>query len=480
MRLDGRAQALGRASLSRQRRLRVAPELGQERLAARRDAVFRRLLVAADVAAATFGLAAVTAVGGDRLTAASVVVVPLVVALSKMLGLYDRDELVLSKASLPEAPGLFQLSTLYAIAIWLLESVVFVGALEKVQFVGLGVVVFAVALLGRTVARQLAARLTPPERCLVVGSQFAHRRLEERLGMSKPQHAAELVLRVDLDRREVDELTSGGLRKLVESNYIDRIIVIPGITESDLLLDVIREAKSLGIKVNLLPRFSEVLGSSMIVDEIYGMTMLAVRRFGLNRSSQLVKRGFDLMVGGLSLLAMTPLLLMIAIAIRLESPGGIFFRQTRVGRRGKSFRILKFRTMVVDADAMKEELRHLNESQGLFKMTQDPRITRVGGWLRRTSMDELPQLLNVLRGDMSLVGPRPLVPEEDRQIEGWYRERLNLAPGMTGQWQVLGSSRIPLQEMVAIDYLYVANWSLWTDVQYLLRTIPHVVMGRGL
>jgi lipopolysaccharide/colanic/teichoic acid biosynthesis glycosyltransferase len=135
--------------------------------------------------------------------------------------------------------------------------------------------------------------------------------------------------------------------------------------------------------------------------------------------------------------------------------------------------------MVADADRRKAALRHLNETEGLFKIAEDPRITRVGRWLRRSSLDELPQLLNVWRGEMSLVGPRPLVLDEDAQVRGLDRARLHLVPGMTGPWQVLGSTRVPMREMVVIDYLYAANWSLWSDMKILLRTIPHMLSGRG-
>src|SRR5262249_34425334 len=176
---------------------------------------------------------------------------------------------------------------------------------------------------------------------------------------------------------------------------------------------------------------------------------------------------------------LSPLLALIALAIRLSSRGPILFRQRRVGHEGKLFEVLKFRSMVHDAEERKAELAGRNEAEGLFKIDADPRVTRVGRQLRRTSLDELPQLFNVLRGEMSLVGPRPLIVEEDRQIEGFYRRRLHLTPGMTGPWQVLGSARIPLHEMVSIDYLYVANWSLWGDVKILLRTVPSVLLRRG-
>ena len=197
-------------------------------------------------------------------------------------------------------------------------------------------------------------------------------------------------------------------------------------------------------------------------------------RFGFSRSSRALKRIFDVAVGSIVLLLFSPLFLVISLAILLDSKGSILFGQVRVGRDGHHFRILKFRSMVADADARKEELRSVNEAgEGLFKISHDPRVTRVGAFLRHTSLDELPQLFNVLRGEMSLVGPRPLVVDEDAQVIGLDRSRLHLTPGMTGPWQVLGS-RVPMQEMVAIDYLYVANWSLWLDLQLLLRTVRHV------
>jgi lipopolysaccharide/colanic/teichoic acid biosynthesis glycosyltransferase len=180
------------------------------------------------------------------------------------------------------------------------------------------------------------------------------------------------------------------------------------------------------------------------------------------------------------LIAVAPVLGAVALAVGFDSPGPVFFRQTRIGRDGRAFQIFKFRTMVREAEALKRGLAHLNESDGLFKMARDPRVTRVGQFLRRSSLDELPQLLNVWRGEMSLVGPRPLVVDEDAKIEGLVRGRLHLTPGMTGDWQILGSSRIPLHEMVDIDYLYVTNWSLWTDLKILLRTVPYVLARRGM
>jgi len=187
----------------------------------------------------------------------------------------------------------------------------------------------------------------------------------------------------------------------------------------------------------------------------------------------------DLIVASLALVAAVPLLAAIALLIKLDSKGPVLFRQRRIGQGGRRFEIYKFRTMVDGADAMKDRLRDGQEEDGLFKLVDDPRITRVGSWLRKSSLDELPQLFNVLRGDMSLVGPRPLVVDEDLKITGYDRRRLNVTPGMTGQWQILGSTRVPLQEMITLDYLYLANWSLWTDIKILVRTVGVVLSARS-
>ena len=445
-----------------------------------RDTLFRRLLGLADLLAGAVGLlVAVSLSPRDSIRFAALIALPAIVAMSKVIGLYDRDELLLHKATLDDAPAVFQLATLFAIFVWLLESAFIDGALGKAQFVALWGATFAFTLAGRATARWLAERHSAPERCLVLGPPEVHELVRSKLGL-RASSGVELVARRDLEDEQGHMLVSGELRSLVRAHAVHRLILAPTATDSDAVLDLIREAKGLGLKISLLPRFSEVLGSSVLFDDFHGLTVLAVRRFGLSRSSRVLKRAFDVLVAGVSFAMTSPLFGLLAIAVRLDSPGPIFFRQTRIGRAGEPFQILKFRTMVREADQLKAELEHLNEANGLFKITADPRVTRVGRWLRRTSLDELPQLLNVLRGDMSLVGPRPLVLEDDRRVVGWHRERLNISPGMTGHWQVLGSSRIPLSEMVAIDYLYVVNWSLWTDLKYLLRTVPYVLGARGV
>ncbi len=177
-----------------------------------------------------------------------------------------------------------------------------------------------------------------------------------------------------------------------------------------------------------------------------------------------------------------PLMLFIAIAIKLSSRGPVFFGQERIGRGGdRRFRMLKFRTMVADAEqARRGALAEQSAHPVWLLLEHDPRITRVGRFLRHTSLDELPQLWNVLRGDMSLVGPRPMPPDVDEHIAGWGRRRLDLTPGITGLWQVLGRTSIPFEEMVKLDYLYVTNWSLWQDVRLLIHTLPAVIRRRGV
>jgi lipopolysaccharide/colanic/teichoic acid biosynthesis glycosyltransferase len=193
----------------------------------------------------------------------------------------------------------------------------------------------------------------------------------------------------------------------------------------------------------------------------------------------------DLAFSITGLLMLAPLFAVVAVAIKLDSRGPVFFRQVRMGERNRTFRIYKFRSMTTDAEAQKASLMHLNQhaqrgvDARMFKVQNDPRVTRVGNFLRRTSIDELPQLINVLKGEMSLVGARPLILDEDQYVEDWARKRLSLRPGITGLWQVLGRSEIPFDEMTKLDYLYVTNWSLAEDFRLILRTLPALLRKRA-
>jgi len=382
-----------------------------------------------------------------------------------------------------------------------------------VQVVVLWTAMFLFALVARAGARACARAVTQPERCLFVGSKASAERLQAKLAATGG-HAV-LVGTMSIgdagqalgggpngsrrrangngerangnggrangngERTDISEM-AGGLHQILDRLQVHRVVIEPSEPQPQATLDFVREAKGTGARVSLLPRILEVVGSSIEVEDVHGLTLLGVRRFGLSRSSALVKRGFDLIGAGIGLVLFAPVLALLGAIVRLDSRGPAIYRQTRIGRADQPFEMLKFRTMVDGADALKPALMTLNEADGLFKIAADPRITRAGRWLRRFSLDELPQFINVLRGEMSLVGPRPLVSDDDVKITGLDRRRLSLTPGMTGRWQILGSARVPMSEMVKLDYAYVTGWSLWSDVKILLRTVPYVLARRGM
>jgi exopolysaccharide biosynthesis polyprenyl glycosylphosphotransferase len=447
-----------------------------------RDGVYRRALALSDALMAGVVVWLVAVLNGNPFTPALLLAMPLIVAVNKVAGLYDRDELVLNKTTLDEAPSLMQISGLFVLVAWLLHAHVTEMRLWPTDVLQMWVATFVLLIAGRGTARAIARRFSPVERCLMIGDRESIASVREKLDTSKVN--ACLVGSVPLDaHHRIAPLIDrpGDFSELVRSHQAQRVIVAPQACDAGDTLEIIRLAKAAGVRVTVLPRLLEVVGSSVEFDQLDGMTMLGVRQFGLTRSSKVLKRAFDMVGAGLGMLAIAPVFAVIALAVKLESRGPVFFRQVRVGRDGERFHMLKFRSMVHGADDMKEGLRHLNEArQGLFKIADDPRVTRVGRFLRKTSLDELPQLLNVCGGKMSLVGPRPLVVDEDAQVEGLDRSRLHLTPGMTGHWQILGSARIPMAEMVGIDYVYVANWSLWADIKILLRTVPYVLARRSM
>lgn len=448
----------------------------------RRDATYRRTLASVDMLAATAAVVlGVAVLGEDALTWGALIALPGVVLVGKIVGLYDRDEHLMRKTTLDEVPRLFEVATLYALLVWLLEDFFVEGTLGRTQVVGLWGTLFIFMAIGRISARRWAGARAASERCLLVGDRQSASRIAAKLE-DGPGVNAVLVGRVSLEPAGGDSECLGSLEQLpflIATHHIERVIIAPRTSEGNEFLDTIRLVKALGAKVSVLPRLLEVVGSSVEFDDLHGVTLLGLRRFGLTQSSLVIKRTMDVTGAACGLLVLALPLALIALAVKLTSRGPVIFRQRRVGSADREFEILKFRTMCEGADAQKVSLLDRNETDGFFKISDDPRVTPVGRFLRRTSLDELPQLWNVLRGDMSLVGPRPLIPDEDARIEGWERQRLTLRPGMTGFWQVAGSSRIPLHEMVTIDYLYGANWSLWEDLKLLLRTVPVVVGQRG-
>jgi exopolysaccharide biosynthesis polyprenyl glycosylphosphotransferase len=275
----------------------------------------------------------------------------------------------------------------------------------------------------------------------------------------------------------------GGESELVEAigrHHVSRVVLAFSRRPVDQLVELIRSAGFQDVHLSVVPRYFEIIASNVAVADIEGIPVLEVPAARLSRLGRATKRGLDIALTIPGLLLLAPMFLLIALAIKLDSRGPVFFTQPRMGRNHEVFNIIKFRTMYLGAETRREDLLDANEASGpLFKMRYDPRVTLVGRWLRRLSLDELPQLLNVLKGEMSLVGPRPFVLYEDEQIEGWARRRLDLTPGITGLWQVLGRNDIGFEEMVKLDYLYVNNWSLWWDLKLLLRTAPIIFSRRG-
>ncbi|WP_372790537.1 exopolysaccharide biosynthesis polyprenyl glycosylphosphotransferase [Paraconexibacter sp.] len=442
----------------------------------RREATYRRALLLSDVLAAVVALElSLNALGtDDRLTFLSVLVaVPLLVLLGKLHGLYDRDDLLVRKTTVEEIPKLFQHATLAALVVSVFDTELGIGQVGDTQTLLLFAMLLTAAIGGRLVARAVAGRILPAERILVLGGSDAEHDLRER---AEGRINVEFVGAIPLEQITSHE----DLRRIVKAHDVDRVVIVP--TAAARTPELVRASKAAGVRVSILPGVLDVVGSQVEFDDVFGVTLLGVRRFGLTRSARTIKRAFDLLAAMAIGFVVLPTIAIVALAIKRDTPGPVFFRQQRVGHAGRRFWIIKFRTMVDGADQLRSTLADRNEvDDGMFKISDDPRVTRVGRILRKLHLDELPQLWNVLRGDMSLVGPRPLVIDEDERITGLDRRRLELTPGMTGPWQILGADRrVSMSEMLKLDYLYAANWSLWNDTKLLLRTAGIVARRRGV
>jgi exopolysaccharide biosynthesis polyprenyl glycosylphosphotransferase len=332
----------------------------------------------------------------------------------------------------------------------------------------------------------MARRLIGRGRALLVGDGGIAQALVAKLA-AHPEYGLDVIGALSIENKsEPDDdqkvPTLGTLRQLedvVTTHGVSRVIFCSRDIGEPELEELLQRSRRLSLKVSVLPSLADVLGPAVEIDDVEGVTVLGINPPWLPRSSRALKRAMDFAVAGTVLVLFAPFLLLVALVVKLDSRGTALFSQERVGKRGSTFRLYKFRTMFKEADAQRADLLSQSSDPHWLKLERDPRITRVGTWLRRTSIDELPQLWNVLRGDMSVVGPRPLIPEENERVQAWARGRLDLTPGLTGYWQVLGRTRIPFEEMVKLDYLYVMNWSLWEDVRLILRTLPVVIGGRG-
>jgi exopolysaccharide biosynthesis polyprenyl glycosylphosphotransferase len=273
---------------------------------------------------------------------------------------------------------------------------------------------------------------------------------------------------------------TGQIPRVIEEHKVDAVIITLPWLYHRKIVGIMAQCERANVRVKIVPDLFQLSLSNVDVDDLNGIPLIGVKQVSIKGWNLALKRATDVLIAGLGLILISPLMLLIALLIKLESPGPVIFRQTRVGRGGQRFTLHKFRSMREGAESEQEALTDLNEASGpLFKMREDPRRTMLGRLLRRSSLDELPQLYNVLRGEMSLIGPRPALPAEVERYQEWHKKRLQTWPGITGLWQVSGRSELSFDEMVLLDIYYTENWSLLLDLQIAVRTVPAWLLGKG-
>jgi exopolysaccharide biosynthesis polyprenyl glycosylphosphotransferase len=478
-----------------QRRTRSAPpeRVGRfgRQFGARKDALRRRLLFAADVLTFLLAVGAMTLVEGTTDPLWALVALPGWILVAKLEELYDADHPKIWHLTLDEAQGIFHWVTLSVAA-----TLFFIRALPDVTLtvdsaIALYVTALGAAFVLRASARAIWRRTVPPERALVLGSGALADAVARKLALEPGHHLSVLELNtvaaaaVNGDGRSpdpfsVDDLSKEDLRALVSESGAERVVLaMPELDEST-LARVVSVCRSDGVKLSVMPPMRAMLGTAVRLSHIAELPVIEYGTWGTSWSSMAVKRGIDVVVSALVLVVLSPLMLLIALAVKLDSRGPALFRQLRAGRHGRPFRILKFRTMCEDAEERISEVVSVDKlSEPMFKIRDDPRVTRVGRFLRHTSLDELPQLINVLRGEMSLVGPRP---EEVWLVERYgetERFRLDMRPGLTGPMQVHGRGELNFQERMAVEREYVENYSLRKDLKILLRTVVTILKPKG-
>ncbi len=378
--------------------------------------------------------------------------------------------------------------TVITIVILFLQSPTFYS---RVIFIYAGL--FTIGLLGLSrllqisILRWLRRHGVGTRRLLIVGAgEMA--RVVMRAVVAHPENGLHIVGFLNDDPKTPD-LTIGRFRAFGHIDNLDTVLTTEQIDEVIItlpwksyqeILSIMVHCENRGVRARIVPDLFQMTINRMRVVEIAGLPMISPSEIRISGLNQLVKRSFDILIASLLLILLSPILAVIALLIKLGSPGPIVFKQKRVGKNGQLFEMYKLRSMVKDAEAQKSALVALNEADGpLFKMRNDPRVTGIGKWLRRSSFDELPQLYNVIRGEMSLIGPRPPLPTEVAEYQEWHLRRLEVAPGITGLGQVSGRSELTFDEVALLDIYYIENWSLFLDTKILLQTIPRVILGSG-
>jgi exopolysaccharide biosynthesis polyprenyl glycosylphosphotransferase len=409
----------------------------------------------------------------------------------RVAGLYDRDNRLIHHSTIDEISDLGRVAALCTFIVLVATSLME----PAVARVGAALVFWVMAMVALVVFRAIARYpiYHDPrfrQNTVIVGAGSVGQLLGIRI-LQNPECRLNLlgfVDRMPKERRpDLDDLTVLGgtddLSHLVADLGVDRVIVAFSNDSSEETTEVIRLLHDSRVTVDIVPRLFDVIPPGATSHALAGIPLISVPGLRLSFSVRLVKRTFDLVVSIALLVMLVPAFAIIAVLSKRDSRGPVFFKQLRMGANDKPFFILKFRTMAIDADTRKQEIAHLNRharpggDARMFKVVNDPRVTSFGRFLRRYSLDELPQLINVVRGEMSMVGPRPLILDEDTYVTEWGRTRLALKPGITGLWQISGRNEIPFEEMVKLDYLYVTSWSLGNDCRLMLKTLPIIRRG---
>lgn len=416
----------------------------------------------------------------------SLILMAILLVVYKMEGLYAPKR---GTTWLDEVYTIF-IGTLAGIAIMIVITFIYrPNFYSRLLFGYAGVSVTLTLSLSHLIVRQvwgyLRGRGIGVDRALIVGAGEIGRAIMRTI-MALPQLGYQVVGFID---DEVQEKTIGrfprlgstkALPRLLQEGKVDEVIITLPWTSHGKIIKMVAQCERAQVRARVVPDLFQMSLSRVDVEEVGGIPLLGVKKVSIRGWNLALKRAIDLFVSAITLLLLSPLIPLIAVMIKLESPGPALFRQMRMGRDGKPFTLYKFRSMRPEAEEAVSELHDLNEAEGVFfKIREDPRCTRVGRVLRRLSLDELPQMYNILRGEMSLVGPRPALPREVELYEEWHRRRLGVLPGLTGLWQVMGRSDLTFDEMVMLDLFYIENWSLWLDLKIILLTIPTVLSGKG-
>lgn len=445
-----------------------------------RDSFRRRLLGAADLMAGLAAAIALSVVSDDDTAAAFWVaaLTPLWVVAAKLYGLYDADHVKVRHLTVDELGGLFHWATLSTAVMTIVLALLPGSRFDVWDALAIWATALTCSIVLRGSARYLWRRLVPEDRAMVIGDGTLAAAFRRKLAL-EPAHHLTVASTLPWTGPEHD-LTAAELEDRLRREAIDRVVVAVEDVDEGSLARILSACRAADVKLSVAPPLRAALGTAVRLNHLAELPLIEFQTWEVSKSTMLLKRAFDVVVASVMLCVLSPLLVLIAIAIRLDSRGPVFFVQQRAGKDGRPFPMIKFRTMVPDAEARLSELIDIDRLEDpMFKLQHDPRVTRVGRVLRRTSFDELSQLLNVIKGDMSLVGPRP---EELRLVERYgepARIRLLVRPGMTGPMQIHGRGDLSFEERLSVDREYIENYSFRKDLVVLLRTLETIVRARG-